>query len=171
VKKAWISALCLMIVGTAVWALYPTKNLSPYAPIDKVIVLKDQRLLRLIKNEKSVATYRISLGRQPSGAKNCLGDNRTPEGHYVLDWHNPQSICHLSLHVSYPDAKDSARARQLGCSPGGDIMIHGMSNGLGLIGKFHRFIDWTSGCIAVTDAEMEQIYNAVPNGTPIEIFP
>jgi murein L,D-transpeptidase YafK len=116
-------------------------------------------------------TYRVSIGRSPIGAKTRAGDHKTPEGNYLLDWRNPKSTFHLSIHVSYPNDSDSANAHHEGLQPGGDIMIHGMQNGLGWIGHFHRFLDWTDGCIAVTNAEMDQIWRAVPDGTPIEIRP
>lgn len=95
----------------------------------------------------------------------------TPEGNYVLDWRNPRSKFHRSIHVSYPSASDIAKAREEGVHPGGDIMIHGLQNGLGWIGRFHRLMDWTDGCIAVTDAKMDEIWRAIPDGTPIEIRP
>ena len=103
--------------------------------------------------------------------KHRQGDGKTPEGFYVLDWRNPQSCCHLSLHVSYPNEADFTRAQLNGQDAGGDIMIHALPNGYGWIGRMHRLLDWTHGCIAVTDQEMDLIWNAVPDGTPIEILP
>ncbi len=116
-------------------------------------------------------SYRVSLGHHPEGPKAREGDHRTPEGRYVIDHHNPNSAFHLSLHVSYPSAADSARAWAAGYPPGGEIMIHGMRNGRGWIGRAHLLVDWTDGCISVTDAEMDQLYEAVPDGTPIELRP
>ena len=116
-------------------------------------------------------SFAVSLGRSPVGPKLRQGDHRTPEGRYIIDHHNPNSAFHLSLHVSYPSPSDSARALAVRDSPGGDIMIHGMRNGAGWIGRAHLLVDWTDGCIAVTDSEMDQLYEAVPDGTPIEIRP
>jgi murein L,D-transpeptidase YafK len=106
-----------------------------------------------------------------SATKRNKGINKTPEGSYILDHHNPQSRFYRSIHVSYPTAEQIAAARQRGVSPGGDIFIHGLPNGLGWLGRLHRRIDWTDGCVAVTDREMDEIWRAVPDGTPIEIRP
>ena len=105
------------------------------------------------------------------GVAHHQGDGRTPEGSYRLDWRNPDSRYHRSIHISYPAPEDRARARRLGVSPGGDIMIHGLPNGRGWIGAAHAGYDWTDGCIAVTNAEMDEIWALVDNGTPIEIRP
>ena len=119
---------------------------------------------------KVVKTYRIALGRSP-GAKERQGDNRTPEGKYVIESRNAHSSCHRSLHISYPNAADRSRARRLGVSPGGDIFIHGLPNGYGYIGAAHRAHDWTYGCIAVSDEEMDELWKLVDVGTTIEILP
>ena len=116
-----------------------------------------------------VARYEVALGSSPVGHKQREGDGRTPEGRYLLDWRNPRSAFHLSLHLSYPDAVDTKAADARGEDPGGMIMIHGMRNGLGWIGAAHRLMDWTDGCIAVTNEEIREIWSLVPNGTPIEI--
>lgn len=120
---------------------------------------------------KVISSYRIALGGNPVGPKTRQGDRRTPEGTYVIDSRNAQSHYHRSLHISYPDAADRERARKLGVSPGGDIFIHGLPNGYGAIGAAHRLHDWTDGCIAVTDQEIEEIWKLVDNGTPVEIRP
>src|SRR5262249_20363394 len=109
--------------------------------------------------------YRVSLGREPQGHKQREGDGRTPEGSYVIDRRNPQSRYHLSLHISYPNGEDRTRAQELGVEPRGDIMIHGLKDGE------RRQDDWTQGCIAVTDEEMDEIWALVPDGTPIAINP
>ena len=114
-------------------------------------------------------TYSIAIGRGGVEPKQRQGDHKTPEGLYVIDRHNRDSRFHRALHVSYPSKADEERARKLGVDPGGDIMIHGIQNGLGWLGPLHRAVDWTDGCIAVTDAEMDEIYSAVPDGTPVEI--
>ena len=115
--------------------------------------------------------YRVSLGGSPVGAKTQEGDRKTPEGVYRIDYRKADSAFHRALHVSYPNYKDRARAAAAGVSPGGLIMIHGIRNGLGGLGRWHRLVDWTNGCIAVSDPEIEQIWAAVPDGTPVEIRP
>ena len=138
---------------------------------NKVLVLKSERKLMLLDHERVLKTYRISLGGDPVGPKTRQGDHRTPEGLYVIDRRNARSQFHRALHISYPNAQDRARARRLGVSPGGDIYVHGLPNGQGWIGAAHTLHDWTDGCIAVTNEEIEEIWRAVPDGTPIEIRP
>jgi len=116
-------------------------------------------------------TYKIALGSEPVGPKTRRGDHRTPQGIYVIDSRNAHSQFHRSLHISYPNAVDRERARKLGVATGGDIFIHGLPNGYGFIGAAHRARDWTDGCIAVTDQEIEEIWKLVANGTPVEIRP
>ena len=113
----------------------------------------------------------MALGFTPHGPKQYQGDGRTPEGRYVLDWRNDESEFYRSIHVSYPSAEDLARAQARGVSAGGNIMIHGLPNGLDDIGPDHVKWDWTEGCIAVTNAEMDEILSIVDDGTPIEIRP
>jgi len=139
--------------------------------VDKVLVIKGKRLLMLMKDGEIFKTYKVALGKQPKGRKIMVGDRRTPEGRYVLDSRNPRSRFHLALHISYPNESDVLNAHKLGVSPGGDIMIHGLPLGSGSVGELHSFLDWTDGCIAVTNAEMEEIWQFVPDGTPIEIKP
>ncbi len=139
--------------------------------MDRVIVNKTRREMLLLCGESVLRSYRIALGRNPDGPKLEEGDCRTPEGRYIIDRRNPQSRFHLSLHISYPDETDRARALDRGVDPGGDIMIHGLRNGEGHIGKAHLESDWTRGCIAVTDEEMDEIWELVEDGTPIEINP
>lgn len=138
---------------------------------DKVLIEKKDRRLTLIKLEKPLKTYRIAVGRIPEGKKLEEGDKRTPEGTYVIDRRKEKSRYHRALHVSYPNSDDIAHAKERGVSPGGDIMIHGLPNGIGFIGKFHLKRDWTLGCIAVTNPEIEEIWRAVPDGTVVEIVP
>lgn len=138
---------------------------------DAVRVHKSARRMELLRDGAVIRRYRISLGSEPRGHKQQEGDGRTPEGRYVIDWRNPGSRFHRSLHISYPDARDRRAARARGVSPGGDIMIHGLPNGWGWAWPFFRLWDWTDGCIAVTDAEMDEVWHAVKDGTPIEIVP
>jgi L,D-peptidoglycan transpeptidase YkuD (ErfK/YbiS/YcfS/YnhG family) len=140
-------------------------------PADKVLIEKKERRLALLSNGEVIKTYKIALGGNPVGPKERQGDNKTPEGTYIIDSRNGNSGYHLSLHISYPNEKDKMRAKELGVSPGGDIMIHGIKNGLSWVGASHAQVDWTKGCIAVKDEEMEEIYKLVPNGTTIEIRP
>ena len=138
---------------------------------DKILIEKSKRRLTLLWRESPVKSYRVALGGAPVGKKQCAGDQRTPEGLYSITSRNAQSAYHRSLRVSYPNAEDLANARRLRCRPGGDIMIHGITNGYGWIGALHAEKDWTLGCIAVTDQEIEEIWDAVPNGTAVEIRP
>jgi murein L,D-transpeptidase YafK len=138
---------------------------SPTA--DRVLVLKRERKLYLLRGNKILKSYRVALGGHPVGAKTREGDERTPEGDYLLDWHNPDSDYYKSIHISYPNAKDMARARKLRIPPGGDLFIHGQPNDL--TGSAKQSGDWTAGCIAVSNAEMDEIWRAVADGTPIVI--
>ncbi len=139
--------------------------------IDYIKVIKSDRKLYTYSNNKLLKTYKIALGRRPVGNKIKQGDNRTPEGVYFISAKNPNSAYYLSLKISYPNAKDIQRANKLGVDPGGNIMIHGIKNGFSLVGKSHSLIDWTKGCIALTNAEIEEIYNLTPIGTRIDILP
>jgi lipoprotein-anchoring transpeptidase ErfK/SrfK len=140
-------------------------------PADKVLIEKKERRLTLLSKGEVIKTYKIALGGKPVGPKERQGDNKTPEGTYIIDSRNGNSGFHLSLHISYPNEKDKMRARELGVSPGGNIMIHGIKNGFSWVGSSHAEVDWTEGCIAVTNEEIEEIYNLVPNGTIVEIRP
>lgn len=139
------------------------------ARADSVLIDKTRHTMTLFNGGQTLRTYTVSLGRGGLEAKTRVGDNRTPEGAYRIGGRNPRSAFHLSLHISYPGARDTAAATARGEKPGGDIMIHGMRNGFGWLGTLHRWVDWTAGCIAVTDAEMEEVWRAVPDGTPVEI--
>ncbi len=140
-------------------------------PADRILIEKKERRLTLFAKGKALKTYQIALGGNPNGPKERQGDNKTPEGTYVIDARNKNSRYHLSLHISYPNEKDKKRAKELGVSPGGDIMIHGIKNGFSWVGDMHTEIDWTKGCIAVTDEEIEEINRVVQNGTSVEIRP
>jgi murein L,D-transpeptidase YafK len=127
--------------------------------------------LSLYRRGTLLRSYLVALGQQPVGDKERIGDNRTPEGLFHIEARNPASRYHRSLRISYPDAAHRARARTLGVSPGGDIMIHGLPDAQAWVGAAHRDFDWTEGCIAVTNQEIEEIWSAVPVGTPIQIKP
>lgn len=141
------------------------------AKVDHVVVRKKDRTLALMNGETVLKTYKIALGGDPAGPKQQEGDHKTPEGRYILDRRNPRSKFYRALHISYPNEEDRERARRQGVSAGGDIMVHGLPNGFGWLGEAHRVRDWTDGCIAVTNKEMDEIWNAVAEGTPIEIKP
>jgi murein L,D-transpeptidase YafK len=138
---------------------------------DQILVVKSQHSMTLLANGKVLKTYKVALGRGTGKAKQREGDHETPEGHYIIDSRNAHSHFHRALHISYPNIDDRKRAQAAGVSPGGQIMIHGIQNGLGWIGSLQHEIDWTDGCIAVTDAEIEEVWNLVPIGTRIEIRP
>jgi murein L,D-transpeptidase YafK len=137
----------------------------------RIVVNKAAREMILLRGDSVLRNYRIALGRNPAGPKRCEGDGKTPEGRYVISGRNPKSAYHLSLRISYPGVDDIERGRAGGYSPGGDIMIHGLRNGEGALGRAHLRSDWTQGCIAVTNEEMEEIWSLVDDGTPIEINP
>ena len=139
--------------------------------VDRILIEKNARRLMLISQGEVLKSYNIALGGNPIGPKERQGDNKTPEGTYVIDGRNKDSRFHLSLHISYPNERDKNRAKELGVSPGGDIMIHGIKNGLSWVGDAHTEVDWTKGCIAVTDEEIEEISKLAPNGTIVEIQP
>lgn len=138
---------------------------------DKVEVFKAKRLMILYQDDKIIRQYRVALGDQPVGPKRFQGDEKTPEGLYYLDYRNPQSRYHLSIHISYPSDKDQQYAGQFNQSPGGDIFIHGLPHKYSFWGKLHRLHDWTDGCIAVTNEEIEEIWKLCPDGIPIMIYP
>ncbi|MBS1182778.1 MAG: hypothetical protein H6Q99_2658 [Proteobacteria bacterium] len=140
--------------------------------VDFISVRKSQRTLSLFKDGQPISIFRIALGAAgDEGSKRQEGDGRTPEGLYKIDWRNARSAYHLSLHISYPDAHAISDASRRGVVPGSNIMIHGLPNGWGWLGPVHRLLDWTDGCIAVTNAEMRDIWSRVPDGTPIQIEP
>jgi murein L,D-transpeptidase YafK len=144
---------------------------TPQQKATRVLVLKKEHKMELLSGETVIKTYTVALGRGGLAPKQRQGDHLTPEGLYQIDHRNKNSRFYRALHVSYPNEVDRERARKLGVDPGGDIMIHGITNGLGWLGSVHRVIDWTNGCIAVTEAEMDEIWLLVPDGTPVEIRP
>lgn len=139
--------------------------------IDRLVMHKSERRLEAYSKGELVKSYSVSLGKAPVGDKQYEGDNKTPEGRYTINDKNPNSGYYKNLGVSYPNAADRREAIRLGKPAGGDIKMHGLPNKLLFIGRWHRLIDWTAGCMAVTNDEMEELYQAVPVGTPIEILP
>ena len=144
---------------------------GPHAAIDRVVVYKQQRKLVLLSQGNEIRVYKIALGGVPIGAKTRQGDHKTPEGAYLLDARNAHSQFYKSFHISYPNAKDAAAARKAGVAAGGDIMLHGLPKEYAWVGKAHTLHDWTDGCIAVSDEEIDEIWGLVKVGTPIEIKP
>jgi murein L,D-transpeptidase YafK len=136
-----------------------------------VLVLKAPRRLVLLHGARVLRDYEVSLGTNALGPKRHHLDGRTPEGRYVIERRVAHSRFHRALQISYPNEADRAFARRAGLSPGGDVMIHGLPNGERWVGEAHRAYDWTNGCIAVTDDEMNEIWELVDDGTPIEILP
>ncbi len=170
-NKIFIALPCVVMLTGLAWASRDGGVLPGGATADRIVVEKSVRRLTLMKNGAPLKTYRIALGRSPGGTKERRGDNRTPEGVYRIDRRNPKSRFYRSLHISYPNRNDVERARRQGVSPGGDIMIHGLPPDLADIGEDHCLVNWTTGCLAVTNIEIDEIWNAVPDGTTIEILP
>lgn len=160
----------LLLVGT-LGSLSALAQRQKYPQADQIIVLKSARILRLYHQGRVIMEYRVALGGEPVGPKEKHGDHKTPEGAYIISAKNAHSQFHLALHISYPNTQDRERARRLGVSPGGDIMIHGLPPAAAALGALHRQMDWTDGCIAVTNQEIEEIWRLVPVGTKVEIRP
>lgn len=159
-------AALFLILGLAACGGDPKFRSYYGPPITKVVVYKDARVMQLFSNAKIVKTYQIALGFAPKGHKQFEGDGKTPEGVYYIDRRNPRSRFHLSIGISYPNKADIDYAKAQGKEPGGEIFIHGKTGYKG-----DNKGDWTWGCIAVTDREMEDIYAMVRDGTPIYIYP
>jgi murein L,D-transpeptidase YafK len=153
-----------------VLAAHPQPSPAPQKA-DSILILKKDHLMELLANGKVIRTYKVALGQGGLAPKQREGDGRVPEGRYIIDTRNAASAYHKALHISYPNEDDRRRAAKLGVSPGGAVMIHGLPNGKGWVGAAHRVYDWTLGCVAVTDQEIDEIWDLVPIGTPVEIRP
>lgn len=140
-------------------------------PADRIVIEKSKRTLTLFRQDQEIKSYRIALGRDPVGPKVQQGDNKTPEGVYFIDYKVRNSVYHRALHVSYPNPDDVERARSLGVPPGGSIMIHGMKEDKLWMGDVQYLFNWTNGCIALTNREMEELWDLVSPWTPVEIRP
>jgi murein L,D-transpeptidase YafK len=164
-----------VLTGLGIWLLcgvgLAQTASAPALHADRVLVLKKERTLQLLSGGKVIKTYKVALGGEPVGPKTRQGDHKTPEGVYVLDSRNAHSQFYRSIHISYPSPNERTAARKNGFSPGGDVFVHGLPNGYKWVGAAHREKNWTDGCIAVTDQEMDEIWAAVKDGTPIEIRP
>lgn len=164
-------ALTIVVFAAALSTNALAQTLPAGTVADQVVIQKAARTLSLYGDGRLVKTYQIALGPDAKGPKEREGDGRTPEGKYVIDSRKKDSAFHRALHISYPNDEDRRRARRLGVLPGGAIMIHGLPNGMGSNGKAHLMPDWTSGCIAVTNEEIEELWRVVPDGTRVEIKP
>jgi murein L,D-transpeptidase YafK len=175
-SAALAASLLVIAVGIAGWDFLQLGRkipelVLPESQADLIKVDKTTRTLSLLRGGNVIKTYQVSLGLSPDGHKSREGDGRTPEGRYSIDSKNSRSRFHLALHISYPNAEDRQSAQRRGVPPGGDIMIHGLPNGLSWLDKLHLRRDWTDGCIAVTNQEMEEIWAHVATGTAIEVLP
>ena len=178
-RRMAIALVAMVLVtgaGTVVWDFLQLGRKIPElvpaaSQADLIKVDKSARTLTLLRGTEIIRTYRVSLGSAPDGHKSREGDRRTPEGRYSVDSRNPRSRFHLALHISYPNAGDRLNAQRQSVPPGGDIMIHGLPNGLSWLDRLHLRRDWTDGCVAVTNSEMEEIWAHVATGTTIEILP
>ena len=170
-RRASLLAVLAVVIGSLAFANWPAARLPANVVADRVLIEKRAHRLTLFRNGVPLETYHVSLGAHPVGKKEREGDGRTPEGIYRIDRHHAQSRFHAALHVSYPNQEDVAHARALGVRPGGDIMIHGLPNGLGWLGRLQGLHDWTAGCVAVTDPQIDEIARAVPDETVVEIKP
>jgi murein L,D-transpeptidase YafK len=164
---AWL----FLFICVPVFAIQPASPGQGSEKADSILILKKDHIMELMAGGKAIRTYKVALGQGGLAAKAREGDARTPEGHYVIDAKYDHSAYHKALHVSYPSPADRRHDARLGVSPGGAIMIHGLPNGKGWVGAGHRLYDWTLGCIAVTDAEIDEVWNLVAVGTPVDIRP
>jgi len=168
-RKMILIALSLLFLGLTVYNVYPEDTLPEGTKIDKLVICKSKRELYAYSNGQLIKIYQISLSSEPVGAKEFEGDKKTPEGLYTINDKNANSSFHKNLGISYPNPSDIEHAKRLGKPTGGDIKIHGLRNMAGFVGKFHRLHDWTLGCIALTNSEIDELYNATEIRTPIEI--
>ena len=169
-RKLFKYLFFIVLASFFIYYFFPEKKLDTTKKIDKIVVIKNKRKLIVYSKGELLKTYRISLGLKTVGHKQYEGDKKTPEGIYTINDKNPNSAYHLNLGISYPNKEDFAYAKRHNKSPGGLIKIHGLKNSYGFIGKFHRWFDWTQGCIAVTNNEIEELYHNVSIGTIIEIL-
>jgi murein L,D-transpeptidase YafK len=146
------------------------RGLPKNVKIDYIEVVKEDREMHVYSKGKLLKTYKIVLGWSPDGPKRVQGDGKTPEGIYFINGKNPHSVAYKNLGISYPNSKDREEARKLGKSPGGDIKIHGLVNELSFLGKASMLFDWTGGCIAVNNSDMEELYTHVKVGAKIKII-
>ncbi|MEO5909344.1 MAG: L,D-transpeptidase family protein [Pelobium sp.] len=171
IKKAIILLTILIVAIVLIYNYYPEQKLPENSEVDLLVVHKSENKLMAYADGKLLKTYQISLGDAPIGHKEFEGDEKTPEGIYTINAKNDKSGYHKNLGVSYPNEKDIEHSKLIGKAPGGDIKIHGLKNGLGIINKFQRLKNWTNGCIALTNSEVDELFASVKIGTRIEIKP
>lgn len=173
--RTLITLIFAMMISLGGPAQAASNDVALWTPLkaDRLVVLKGERRLVLMRGDRVMKVFRVALGRYPKGHKTREGDARTPEGTYTVDYRldSDRSKFYRALHISYPNRKDRARARQLGVNPGGQIMIHGLPTKWSAKDVGHPRIDWTQGCIALTNREMDQVWKMVDDGTTIEIHP
>ena len=179
-KKTIFLILILLLISYSIF-YYNSNNMnsnqseneiiSLNQEVDKIVVFKSKREMLVYNGDNLLKTYKIALGNSPVGHKHFEGDGKTPEGVYTIDDKNPNSSYHKNLGVSYPNEVDIEYAKSHNKSAGGLIKIHGLKNGLGALGNFHLRTDWTQGCIAVTNEEIDELFEYVKIGSPIEIYP
>ena len=170
VTSSEYSAIDTCLNGGKAWNYRSGKcEASDPGPVDLIRVNKSAHTMTVYREGRPVREFRVALGRGDPGPKQQQGDGRVPEGNYRITGHNPNSAYHLSLRIGYPTAEQIAAAARRGVDPGSDIMIHGLPNNRGWIGARHTSVDWTEGCVAVTNREMDWLYTAVKDGTPVEI--
>ncbi len=169
-KKVLYSGVFFLFVITVLTNVLPHLFYDELDGVDTIVVHKKERTLEVWHRGKIIRAYPISLGGNPVGPKRQEGDQRTPEGNYTVEWKHPKSAYYLALRLSYPNAVDKLHVKQ-GISLGGDIMIHGMPNGLGMLYPVFTYFDWTQGCIAVSNTAMKELFESVSVGTPVRIIP
>jgi murein L,D-transpeptidase YafK len=164
-------AVALLLAGVVGWRVTgsPSEAAPPTTAVDRIFVDKSDHRMIVFSGGRAVRQFQVALGRGGLAPKTRQGDGRVPEGNYRITGLNPNSAFYRSLRIGYPTRAQTADARRRGIDPGNDIMIHGLPNGRGALGKRHRLVDWTQGCIAVTNEEMDWLWAAVAVGTPIEI--
>ncbi|CAN0464786.1 unnamed protein product [Laminaria digitata] len=175
IVRTLIAAMFTMIISLSGPAHAAPNELALWTPLkaDRLVVLKGERRLVLMRGDRVLKVFRVALGRYPKGHKVRQGDSRTPEGTYKISYRldSDKSRFYRALHISYPNRKDRARARRMGVDPGGQIMIHGLPTKWTAKDVGHPRLDWTQGCIALTNREMDQVWKMVDDGTTIEIHP
>jgi murein L,D-transpeptidase YafK len=169
-KVMWIFVTSIFLVLIAYY-FYTDKEIENGVKIDKIIVYKSKRELSTYANGSLIKTFKISIGKNSIGKKEFKDDYKTPEGKYFISSKAPHPLYHKYLYVSYPNKSDLLNAKKLKKDVGGQILIHGLHKKYALLGNFHRFRDWTKGCMALTNNEIDDLYDAVNVKTPIEIYP
>jgi murein L,D-transpeptidase YafK len=164
-------ALAIFLLASILQTATPAPDVAAHEKVDLILIMKSAHTVTLMSHGQELRTYRVALRSVPVGAKERAGDYKVPEGRYVMDENKSVSRFDLALHIAYPNAADRASAKKRGADPEGEIEIHGLEKKYARVGALHREKDWTNGCIAVTDAEIEEIYPQVAVGTAVEIRP